>query len=166
MVLSHWKPAALALCLALVACGNKTAAPAAAGDGTAPVQSGATPATGPGRIVNLADLPAPFNEADLDNGATIFIKCRNCHSAVPSEGNKTGPNLHGVFDRHPGTQVNFKYSDAMRHNPHDKWTGEELDKWLTGPKTYLPGSSMFFAGVENPKDRRDVIAYLMIQTEK
>jgi cytochrome c len=154
-----WKTATLAACLALAACGNKT------DSANAPLKPGGVP-SGTHRTVTLADLPPPYNAADLANGELIFVKCRNCHSADPSEGNKTGPNLHNVFDRHPGTQANFKYSSAMAHNPHDKWTPEELDKWLSKPKDYLPGTKMFFNGIDNPTDRRDVIAYLLIATEK
>jgi cytochrome c len=163
-MIKFWKPAAfaasLALGLTLAACGgNKTES------ANAPLTPGGVP-SGTHKTVALADLPAPYNAADLANGELIFVKCRNCHSTDPADGNKTGPNLHNVFDRHPGTQMNFKYSNAMAHNPHDKWTPEELDKWLSKPKDYLPGTKMFFNGIDNPTDRRDVIAYLLIATEK
>src|SRR5262245_47992209 len=55
----------------------------------------------------LAELPAPWNSADLGNCASVFAKCRACHSVVAKEGNKVGPNLHGVFDRHPATAPKF-----------------------------------------------------------
>ena len=155
-----WKPAALAACLALAGCGEKTDTAA-----TAPTTPGGVP-SGTHKTVALTDLPAPYNAANLENGELIFVKCRNCHSADPIEGNKTGPNLHNVFERHTGSQANFKYSAAMAANPHDRWTAEELDKWLSKPKDYLPGTKMFFNGIDNPSDRRDVIAYLLIATEK
>lgn len=144
--------AVLAVCLALGACGSKSGG--AAGTSAAP-----------GKVLTKADLPAPYSAADIANGQTIFIKCRNCHSVVPSEGNKTGPNLHGVFDRHPATQANFKYSKALQADKDEKWTGAELDKWLAKPKDYMPGTKMFFNGIDDANDRRDVIAYLMIASE-
>ncbi|MDZ4762722.1 MAG: cytochrome c family protein [Alphaproteobacteria bacterium] len=112
----------------------------------------------------LAELPAPYNVADLANGATTFIKCRNCHSLVAGEANKVGPNLHGVFDRPPGTQDKFKYSQALIGFDANRWTPEHIDGWLTKPKDFLPGSSMFFNGIDDPAARRDLIAYLLIQT--
>jgi cytochrome c len=159
-MIKFWKPAVIAAGLVLASCGNKTDA-----GGNAPLTPGGVP-SGTHKTVTLADLPAPYNAADLANGELIFVKCRNCHTADPADGNKVGPNLHNVFDRHPGTQMNFKYSKAMAGNPHDKWTPEELDKWLSKPKDYLPGTKMFFNGIDNPDDRRDVIAYLLIATEK
>lgn len=157
------KPAMFAACLVLAGCGGKT--DTAGGSTASTTPAGAVP-SGTHRTVTLAELPAPYNTANLDNGELIFVKCRNCHSTDPADGNKTGPNLHNVFDRHTGSQVGFKYSKAMHDNPHDKWTPEELDKWLSKPKDYLPGTKMFFNGIDNPDDRRDVIAYLLIATEK
>ena len=34
-----------------------------------------------------------------------------------------------------------------------------LDKWLTDPQAFIPGSKMFYH-LDNPKDRADVIAFL------
>ena len=117
------------------------------------------------KILTKADLPAPTTKRISPTVKTIFIKCRNCHSVVPSEGNKTGPNLHGVFDRHPATQADFKYSKALQADKDENWTGAELDKWLAKPKDYMPGTKMFFNGIDDANDRRDVIAYLMIASE-
>ena len=35
-----------------------------------------------------------------------------------------------------------------------------MDKWLTKPMSYAPGTKMTFAGVSDPKQRADLIAYL------
>lgn len=142
---------ALAFSVALAGCGGGESGPAAAP--AAPVAK-----------VALADLPAPWNAADLDNGKLVFAKCHNCHTLGATDGHKTGPNLHGVFTRHPGTAPGYKYSEAMRGNSHTEWTPVELDKWLTNPSTYLPGTAMFFNGVADETDRRDVIAYVAVQS--
>ncbi len=114
----------------------------------------------------LADLPAPWNAADLANGKAVFAKCKACHTLVASEGNLVGPNLHGVFDRHPATQRRFKYSPALAGFKEEHWTPELIDHWLSNPKSFLPGNGMFFNGIGKPEDRRDVIAYLLINTRK
>lgn len=147
--------------LALAACGEKAAeAPAETAAPAEPAPAPAAPAPAPAALT-LADLPAPWNAADLEEGKSQFMKCRNCHSLIEKDGNLVGPNLHGVFTRHPGTAPKFRYSDALKSIALERWTPEELDKWLSDPKGYLPGSSMFFNGIDDPEARRDIIAYLM-----
>jgi cytochrome c len=114
--------------------------------------------------LTLADLPEPYNQADLENGKVEFAKCKNCHSIIASDGNLVGPNLHGVFERPPASAAKFRYSEALKNATIEKWTPEELDQWLEDPKAYLPGSSMFFDGIANPDSRRDVIAYLATES--
>merc|ERR1712098_506960 len=41
-----------------------------------------------------------FSEGDAKKGANLFkTRCAQCHTVVESEGNKIGPNLHGLFGR-------------------------------------------------------------------
>ena len=41
-----------------------------------------------------------------------------------------------------------------------KWTDGNLDKYLKSPADYAPGNAMAFAGIANPKERADLIAFL------
>jgi cytochrome c len=41
-----------------------------------------------------------------------------------------------------------------------QWTWDELDKWLTSPKTYAAGTKMAFAGISKPEDRASLLLYL------
>lgn len=111
----------------------------------------------------LAALPAPYNTADLANGKQKFGMCRSCHTIVPGGANMTGPNLHGVFGRKAGEVASYKYSDAVK-NAGFVWDADHLDKWLAEPRTFLPGTKMSFAGLKDPKDRVDLIAYLKVET--
>ena len=43
------------------------------------------------------------------------------------------------------------------------WTFDRLDEWLTSPRKFANGTKMTFAGLSNPQDRADVIAYLNAQ---
>lgn len=129
-----------------------------------------TPATGPAApsvpALTLADLPAPYNEADLERGKAVFAKCRNCHSLVAAEGARVGPNLHGVFERPTASAEGFRYSPALAEWPEETWRPDLLERWLEKPKDFLPGSSMFFNGIDDADDRRDVIAFLLIETRR
>lgn len=111
----------------------------------------------------LASLPAPYNTADLANGAAKFALCRSCHTIAPGGPNMTGPNLHGVFGREAAQVEGYRYSDVLRGSGI-VWDAHHLDAWLANPKTYLPGTKMSFAGLKDPGDRRDLIAFLMVET--
>jgi cytochrome c len=41
-----------------------------------------------------------------------------------------------------------------------KWTFDELDKFLSDPGGYIPGTKMTFAGFDRAARRANVVAYL------
>jgi cytochrome c len=75
----------------------------------------------------------------------------------------TGPNLHGVFGRKAASVPGFTYSDVLKASGWT-WDAARVDTWITDPKVALPGTKMTFAGLKDPKDRTDTIAYLMVHT--
>jgi cytochrome c len=111
----------------------------------------------------LAALPAPYNTGDLENGRKQFALCRSCHTINSSGANMTGPNLYGVFGSKAGTHPDYHYSDAVKAAGFT-WDAEHLDQWLTNPRTFLPGTKMSFMGVKDANDRRDLIAYLKVES--
>ena len=147
---------AAAALLSLTACGDggSTDAPAT------PVRPAPTPAE---KAALLAALPAPYNQSDLDNGRRVFARCRSCHTITEGGPNMTGPNLYGVFGRQAGVQQKFNYSPAVR-DAGFTWDAERLDHWLENPREFLRGNKMSFAGIPDPVDRRDVIAWLKVET--
>ncbi|HEX8469743.1 MAG TPA: cytochrome c family protein, partial [Brevundimonas sp.] len=117
------------------------------------------------RATMLAALPLPYNQADLENGARIFARCRACHSVTPNGPNMTGPNLYGVIGRVAGTHPGFNYSKPLKAAGFT-WDDDRIDHWLTNPRTFLPGNRMSFPGLPNAEDRRDVIAFLSVEGAK
>jgi len=111
----------------------------------------------------VAALPAPYNEGDLENGRRVFARCRSCHTLPEGGMDMTGPNLWGVFGRQVGSRPGFRYSDAVQAADFT-WDAEHLDGWLAAPRDFLPGNRMAFAGVPDETDRRDLIAYLKVET--
>ena len=109
----------------------------------------------------LAELPAPYNAADLKNGEDHFGLCRSCHTITQGGANMTGPNLYGVFGRKAAAKPGYAYSDALRAKGVT-WDAATLDQWLAGPQTFAPGTKMSFPGLKDANDRRDVIGYLKV----
>ncbi len=95
--------------------------------------------------------------ADAAAGEKTFGKCKSCHSVEGK--NMTGPHLNGVVGRARASVEGFVYSDAMA-SKHDQWTPEEIFAFIKAPKEYVPGTKMGFAGLADPQDRANVIAYL------
>jgi hypothetical protein len=55
------------------------------------------------------------NIGDAKKGANLFkTRCAQCHTLGEGEGNKIGPNLHGLFGRHTGSVEGFSYTDANK----------------------------------------------------
>lgn len=113
----------------------------------------------------IAALPAPYNEASYEAGRRVFAQCRSCHTIDEGAPHRVGPNLHGVFGRDIGTAEGFTYSAAVQAADF-QWNAAQLDHWLANPQTFLPGNRMAFAGVRNEVQRRDLIAYLMVETSE
>jgi cytochrome c len=111
----------------------------------------------------IAALPAPYDEASYDAGRRVFAQCRSCHTIDEGAGNRVGPNLHGVFGREIGSVEGFTYSLPVQ-DANFTWDADHLDHWLQNPQTFLPGNRMAFAGVRDETQRRDLIAYLMVET--
>lgn len=157
--------AAAALSLMAAACGKPDTAASTGGDqASVPASAPADVEVSPEEKQKiLAALPAPYNTADVANGEAKFGLCRSCHTIAPGGANMTGPNLHGIFGKKAAAHPDFKYSDALK-NAGFVWDGPQLDQWLAKPQTFLPGTKMTFAGLKDEKDRKDLIAYLMVET--
>ena len=100
--------------------------------------------------------------ADVAKGEAVFKKCAACHTIAQGGPNGIGPNLWASMGKPHGHVAGFSYSDALKSVPGN-WDFEGMDKWLANPKKYAPGTKMTFAGLGNPEERANLIAYLNAQ---
>jgi len=98
-------------------------------------------------------------KADAAKGEQVFKKCTACHNADQGGANALGPNLWGVLGEPIGKGHGFAFSPALAEKG-GTWTFDTLSEWLASPKKFAPGTKMTFAGLSNPQDRADVIAFL------
>lgn len=149
-------PVLIAASLLAAACGG------AANDAPAEPAQPAVPAP------TVDQLPAPYNAASLEAGQQLFgNKCSACHYIDNRKDHKVGPTLHGMFERGPGKAPNYPtYSAAVKGLGGETWDPAILDQWLANPRAFLPGSNMFFNGLTDETQRRDLIGYLMVQSRK
>ncbi len=139
-------------CLLASCGGGGSSEPAAvASQGDAP--SSAMPADGPAAMPASQSPAAPTNQPP-----PAFAMCTSCHSVTPGE-NRIGPSLAGVFGRAAGAGAGYAYSEAMKGSGLT-WDEAALDKYLTNPRTDIPGNKMTFAGIADPARRKAVIDYL------
>jgi cytochrome c len=100
----------------------------------------------------LARIPA----GDPVRGAEIYERCAACHSL---DRNRTGPKHCGLLGRRAGSLPDFEYSPAMRAS-RIVWSEQTLDRFLAAPTAVVPGTYMGYAGIDDVRERADIIAYL------
>jgi cytochrome c len=104
---------------------------------------------------------AAVGKGDARNGERVYSRCLACHTL---EHDVVGPRHCGLFGRRAGTVVGFDYSPAMKRS-NIVWNETSLDKFLLDPMKALPGTSMTYAGVPDPQERADLIAWLKQATD-
>jgi len=96
---------------------------------------------------------------DPGRGADVFAEeCAECHSVREGK-NKKGPSLFAVVGRNGGSIADFSYSDGLKQAGL-AWTPEQLDAYITAPKTVVPGGKMKYKGLDDAAARADLLAYL------
>ena len=59
--------------------------------------------------------------------------------------------------------ADYNYTTALK-TAGFTWDADRLDHWLQNPRSFLPGNKMTFPGLADATDRRDVIAWLKVET--
>jgi cytochrome c len=113
-------------------------------------------AAAPAEAVPLATMLA---KADPARGQALTKVCATCHTFEKGAPGKVGPNLYNVVERARGSDAGFAYSDAMKAKG-GKWTFEDINTFITSPKSFVAGTKMAFGGEPDAGKRADIIVYL------
>lgn len=125
---------------------------------------GVEAAAGEGGAAAEQPIEVYLAKADPAKGADVFKKCAACHNADKGGPNQLGPNLWGVLGEPIGQGKGFAFSPALS-GKGGTWNWDILSQWLTSPKAFAPGTKMTFAGISNPQDRANVMAFLNKQSD-
>lgn len=107
-------------------------------------------------------VATPTMAEDIAAGETVFNKCKACHAVGEGAKNRVGPQLNDLFGRTAGTLADYKYSKPMIEAGEAGlvWTPETLREYLVKPRDFVKGTRMAFAGLPNPVDIDNLVAYL------
>lgn len=111
-------------------------------------------------MMQLNDAQAAGN---VERGGALYTaRCGACHS-IDEHG--AGPRHRGLIGRRAGSEPGFDYSTALR-NSKLTWSPSLLERWLANPNSLVPGNKMVVQLANDPSDRADIIAYLVVATAK
>src|ERR1700737_76776 len=105
----------------------------------------------------FAIVPGYAQDAAL--GEKIFVQCKACHQIGENAKNAIGPVLNGLFGRKAGMIEGYSYSAANK-NSGITWDEATFREYIKDPRAKIPGTKMAFAGLKDPKQIDDIVAYL------
>lgn len=114
---------------------------------------------------DAAEVPIAslMGKADPAKGQVVFQKCASCHTINQGGANGIGPNLYATLGEPIGQgKGGYAFSDALK-SVGGNWDFDKMSAWLTSPRKFAPGTKMSFAGLSNPQDRADILAYINAQ---
>ena len=114
-----------------------------------------------------ASLSVLLARADPEAGQETAKLCAICHTWTKGGGIRVGPNLYGVVGRDIARDPGFSYSPSLQQKG-GRWSFNELYEWIGDPSELVQGNNMGkmgFAGLKDPQQRANVIAFLAKQSD-
>lgn len=112
-------------------------------------------------LAGLSVSSAALADGDVRRGAQVYRACVACHALEPGL-HLSGPSLDGFMGRIAGTAEGFvRYSSGLR-DADFFWNEAALDGWLNDPVGMIPDTYMTFRGIDDPRARADLVAFLEI----
>lgn len=98
-------------------------------------------------------------------GERAYQHCYACHTLSLKESGAEGPALGGVVGRPVASLPGYTYSTEMRAYAAGgkRWTRARLDAFLADPQAEVPGNSMGFFGMRDPRERAALIEWLALR---
>lgn len=104
---------------------------------------------------------------DMSVGERQFArKCSVCHTLTPSDGNRAGPTLYGIFGREAGSLPGYPYSEGLKTSGliwNEQTIAELFDK---GPDHVTPGSKMPLQVITDEEKLKALVAFLKKATRE
>lgn len=118
-------------------------------------------------VAGIDPIAVRMQTATAEAGERLINRCQSCHDYSPENANRTGPGIYDIVGKPIAHHEGFNYSDALAElgANGEIWDYEHLDAFLESPRGYAPGTLMTFAGLSNPDDRANLIAFLRSLSE-
>ncbi len=119
----------------------------------------------PALVAGLSVSSTARADGDAQRGAQVYRACVACR-ALELGLHLSGPSLDGFMGRMAGTAEEFvRYSSGLQ-DAGFSWNAAALDGWLKDPAGMIPGTYMTFRGIDDPKARADLVAFLEMQAQQ
>ena len=93
---------------------------------------------------------------DAKRGEQLYARCAACHALSYD---RVGPRHCNLLGRRAGAVAGFDYSAAMKKSGI-VWSAKTLDRFIADPVGTVPGTTMTYAGIQDARERADLVAYL------
>ena len=110
-------------------------------------------------VVAVTASASTATAQDAAKGKADFVVCSACHAVGPDAANMLGPELNGLDGRKAGSVPDYPYSEANKKSGI-VWNGATFTQYIKNPQAMVPGTKMYFAGINDPQKIDDLWAYI------
>ena len=97
---------------------------------------------------------------------TFSTACSACHRIADGFSHRMGPDLRGLLDRNVASADNYTvYTPALKQRG-GKWNKQRLNDFLRDPQGMVPGTSMVFPGIDDDRQRAELVDYVMAKSKE